>query len=107
MSTDHSAIVGQRITEHRTRMHLSQRQLSGLTGLSRSYLCDIEKGRTRNLPYDTAQTIAAALGTTAEAILAGRPVECVHPVLQNIHGYARCLVCGRPFHVTETQEPAR
>jgi transcriptional regulator with XRE-family HTH domain len=41
---------------------LSQRELASRSGLSRSYVCDIERGRGAHPSVDTLDKLAAALG---------------------------------------------
>jgi transcriptional regulator with XRE-family HTH domain len=46
----------------RLEQGLSQRELASRSGLSRSYVCDIERGRGAHPSVDTLDKLAAALG---------------------------------------------
>ncbi len=54
--------LGEWIRAARTRQRLSQRDLAERSGLSRSYVCDIERGRGSHPSVDTLDKLAAALG---------------------------------------------
>lgn len=54
--------LGGWIREHRMEQRLSQRELASRSGLSRSYVCDIERGRGAHPSVETLDKLAAALG---------------------------------------------
>ena len=61
-------IVGKRLRQLRTNQNLSLRELGKRTGLSHSFICDIEKGRC--MPsIETLDTLARSLGVTADYFL--------------------------------------
>ena len=60
--------IGKRIKEARKSVRLTQVELAKKTGLSRSYIGDIEKDRY-NPSISTLQLIASATGAPLEALL--------------------------------------
>jgi transcriptional regulator with XRE-family HTH domain len=54
--------LGQWIRATRMEQSLSQRELATRAGLSRSYVCDIERGRGAHPSVETLDKLAAALG---------------------------------------------
>ena len=52
--------VGDKIKSERRKKSLKQKELAKLAGISNTYLCDIEKGRS-NPSIETLKTIAIAL----------------------------------------------
>lgn len=54
--------LGAWIRATRMEQGLSQRELSSRAGLSRSYVCDIERGRGAHPSVETLDKLAAALG---------------------------------------------
>ena len=60
--------IGERIKEARKSVRLTQVELARKTGLSRSYIGDIEKDRY-NPSISTLQLIASATGTPLEALI--------------------------------------
>lgn len=54
--------LGLWIRETRLEQGLSQRELASRSSLSRSYVCDIERGRGAHPSVDTLDKLAAALG---------------------------------------------
>lgn len=54
--------LGRWIRATRLEQGLSQRELASRSGLSRSYVCDIERGRGAHPSVDTLDKLAAALG---------------------------------------------
>lgn len=69
MGTNQSVVIGEQITLHRKMRRMSQRELAKQAGLSRSYVCDIEKGRPTAQSLTTLEKIATALGVTVSEIL--------------------------------------
>lgn len=57
-----AAPLGDWVRATRTAQGLSQRELASNSGLSRSYVCDIERGRGLHPSVDTLDKLAAALG---------------------------------------------
>ena len=53
-------LFGQRVRERRIELDYTQQELANLTGLSRSYIGEIETGR-RNITLKNAAKIAKAL----------------------------------------------
>lgn len=63
------ADLGDWIRRERQRHHFSQRELAGRAGVSRSYLCDIERGRGASPSVTTLDRIATALGVSRTDVL--------------------------------------
>lgn len=61
-SAGEGTALGGWIREHRMEQRLSQRELASRSGLSRSYVCDIERGRGAHPSVETLDKLAAALG---------------------------------------------
>jgi len=62
--------LGKRIAYLRKERHLSQLQLGLVSGLTKSYLSDLERGR-RNPTLKILNKIAIALGVTLEELFRG------------------------------------
>lgn len=63
------SILGQWIRKTRADQGLSQRALADRSGLSRSYVCDIERGRGAQPSVTTLDKLAAALGLSRADLL--------------------------------------
>lgn len=63
------AILGQWIRKTRAEQGISQRALADRSGLSRSYVCDIERGRGAQPSVTTLDKLAAALGLSRADLL--------------------------------------
>lgn len=61
--------LGAWVREVRTEQGLSQRGLADRSGLSRSYLCDIERGRGTQPSMETLDKLSAALGFSRNEVL--------------------------------------
>lgn len=61
--TDEAALVGPRIKELRTAKHLSVNKLANMTGVSQSYLRDVELGK-KNPTVNFLSLICASLGVS-------------------------------------------
>ena len=66
--------IGERIKEARNSVRLTQVELARTTGLSRSYIGDIEKDRY-NPSISTLQLIASATGTPLEALIPSPQIQ--------------------------------
>lgn len=66
--TYHHEITGRIIRSIRERKGLTQEVLSGLAGVSRSHLAEIESGRTR-ANVDTLWRVAQALGMRLSSLI--------------------------------------
>lgn len=71
---DHAVVVrpselGDWIRQERQRLHLSQRELASRAELSRSYLCDIERGRGASPSIGTLDRLSTALGVSRTDVL--------------------------------------
>jgi transcriptional regulator with XRE-family HTH domain len=60
---DINELVGQRITQLRTKKELSQQKFANEADIERSYLSHVEKGR-KNISLNTLQKITSALGVS-------------------------------------------
>lgn len=63
------SLLGEWIRKTRMQHGLSQRALADQSGLSRSYVCDIERGRGSEPSLATLDKIATALGTSRSTIM--------------------------------------
>lgn len=63
------ATLGDWIRVSRMQQSMSQRELADRSGLSRSYLCDIERGRGAQPSVQTLDKLAAALGVSRMELL--------------------------------------
>lgn len=63
-----SQIIGQIVREYREKRQLSQESLSALSGLSRPYIGEIERGES-NLSFTSLIAVAHGLGIAASEIL--------------------------------------
>ncbi len=63
------APLGEWIRVSRMQQSMSQRELADRSGLSRSYLCDIERGRGAQPSVQTLDKLAAALGVSRMELL--------------------------------------
>ena len=61
--------LGDWIRRERQRQHFSQRELATRAGMSRSYLCDIERGRGASPSVSTLDRIATALSVARTDLL--------------------------------------
>ncbi len=59
---EETTALGAWIRANRMEQRLSQRELASRSGLSRSYVCDIERGRGVHPSVETLDKLAAALG---------------------------------------------
>lgn len=57
------------VTDERVKQGLSQNQLSKMSGVPQSVICDIESGKTKAPRIDTLQAIASALGVTVDELI--------------------------------------
>ena len=67
--SDRHDALGDWIRQVRTRQHFSQRELAERAGLSRSYLCDIERGRGATPSMAALDRLAIALGVARTDLL--------------------------------------
>lgn len=65
----HAGELGDYIRRERQRLHFSQRELAARADLSRSYLCDIERGRGASPSIATLDRLSAALGVLRSDLL--------------------------------------
>lgn len=68
-SASPGATLGDWIRVSRMQQSMSQRELADRSGLSRSYLCDIERGRGAQPSVQTLDKLAAALGVSRMELL--------------------------------------
>jgi transcriptional regulator with XRE-family HTH domain len=68
-SVTNSGDLGDWIRRERQRQHFSQRELASRAGLSRSYLCDIERGRGASPSIATLDRLSTALGVSRTDVL--------------------------------------
>jgi transcriptional regulator with XRE-family HTH domain len=61
--------LGEWIKQKRAEQGINQRELASLAGMSRSYLCDIERGRGTQPSFEYLERIATALGAERTEIL--------------------------------------
>ncbi|HEY7035790.1 MAG TPA: helix-turn-helix transcriptional regulator [Thermomicrobiales bacterium] len=65
----HGPVLGDWVRTTRTAQGISQRALADRSGLSRSYLCDIERGRGAKPSVATLDKLANALGASRADLL--------------------------------------
>lgn len=68
-NTSQPSPLGQWVRSIRSEQGLSQRGLADRAGISRSYLCDIERGRGSQPSLETLDKLAAALGYSRNDVL--------------------------------------
>lgn len=61
--------LGKRIAERRKHLHLRQMDVASASGISKSMVAMVERGR-RNATLEVLESLAAALQTTPSALLA-------------------------------------
>ena len=61
--------LGGWIRERRSTQGVSQRELADRAGMSRSYLCDLERGRGKQPSMNVLQALARALGEDPDELL--------------------------------------
>jgi transcriptional regulator with XRE-family HTH domain len=66
----HAAALGEWVRSRRLAASVNQRDLAARAGMSRSYLCDIERGRAGQPSLQCLDRIATALGADRTEILA-------------------------------------
>ena len=64
------SLLGEWIRKNRLEQGISQRELADRASLSRSYVCDIERGRGAEPSMLTLDKLAAALGTSRADLMA-------------------------------------
>lgn len=79
-ATSPGGALGEWIKSSRTAQGMSQRELADRAGLSRSYLCDIERGRGTKPSVESLDGIASALGVDRTELL--RVAGILEPVLE-------------------------
>lgn len=67
--TDRHSSLGRWLRAIRAEQRLSQRGLADRAGLSRSYVCDIERGRGSQPSMNTLDKLAAALGLSRNELM--------------------------------------
>lgn len=60
--------VGEKIRYFRKEKHFSQKKLAQQAGISNTYLCDVEKGRS-NCSLETLIKLAGALNINPEELI--------------------------------------
>lgn len=70
ITIDITARFGHRLREMRTRKGLTQTALSGLLGMDRSYLSDVERGR-KSISLPMLEVLALGFKTTLSEMLDG------------------------------------
>lgn len=63
------SLLGEWVRRTRQVQRMSQRALADSSGLSRSYVCDIERGRGAEPSLTTLDKLAAALGSTRAELM--------------------------------------
>ncbi len=64
------SLLGEWIRKARLEQEMSQRALADRSGLSRSYVCDIERGRGSEPSMTTLDKLASALGSSRADLMA-------------------------------------
>lgn len=97
-SASQGSTLGDWIRRERISLHYSQRELAARASLSRSYLCDIERGRGASPSIPTLDRIAAALGASRTEILQAAGI--VDPPAGRDAGERRLLALYRDLSET-------
>lgn len=63
------SLLGVWVRQTRTQQGMSQRELADAAGLSRSYVCDIERGRGNEPSLNTLDKLAGALGASRSDLM--------------------------------------
>lgn len=63
------SLLGTYVRQSRTQQGMSQRELADAAGLSRSYVCDIERGRGNEPSLNTLDKLANALGSSRSDLM--------------------------------------
>lgn len=63
------SLLGVWVRQTRTHQGMSQRELADAAGLSRSYVCDIERGRGNEPSLNTLDKLAGALGASRSDLM--------------------------------------
>lgn len=63
------SLLGVWVRQTRTQQGMSQRELADSAGLSRSYVCDIERGRGNEPSLNTLDKLAGALGASRSDLM--------------------------------------
>lgn len=63
------SLLGVWVRQTRTQQNMSQRELADAAGLSRSYVCDIERGRGNEPSLATLDKLAGALGASRSDLM--------------------------------------
>jgi transcriptional regulator with XRE-family HTH domain len=69
VAATHDNALGAWIRERRTAQGVSQRELADRASMSRSYLCDLERGRGKQPSLAVLQSLARALGEDQDEVL--------------------------------------
>lgn len=64
--------LGREIRKHRKKKKLNQEELSEKSGVSRSYISDLERGE-RSPGFEVVKKLATALGVTIDELSASEP----------------------------------
>ncbi|MFS0783745.1 helix-turn-helix domain-containing protein [Bacillus sp. 1P06AnD] len=68
-------MIGERIKKCRKKRHLTLNQLADQTGISKSYLSNIERGLQQNPSLNVLSKIAASLDVKVEDLLGTKPAK--------------------------------
>ena len=90
--------LGDWIRRERQRLHFSQRELASRAGLSRSYLCDIERGRGASPSISTLDRLSTALGISRTDVL--QVAGIVDPPAGQTSGERRMMALFRDLSAT-------
>ena len=88
--------LGRGVQKRRQAKGLTQESLAELTGLHRTYICDVERG-ARNVSLSTLALLAYALGTTISKLTAGIDKNCGPKILAAISGRKRKITRRSTF----------
>jgi transcriptional regulator with XRE-family HTH domain len=92
--------LGTWIRQTRIEQGMSQRELASRSGLSRSYVCDIERGRGVHPSVDTLDKLAAALGQARVDLLKASGVIEPAPAVRETDEERRMLSVFRDLSET-------
>lgn len=92
--------IGEKLKRLRERKKLSKSKLSRLSGVSRRYIIQIEKGEVQSITLDKAKALAEGLGVSPEIFLSSPDSEGLYYSQHIFQGVLKELK-SQGFHFEE------
>lgn len=86
-----SETIGAKLKRLRERRGISKSRLARLSGVSRRYIIQIEKGEVQSITLDKARALAEGLGVSPEIFLSSPDSEGLYYSQQIFHGFIKEL----------------